>query len=189
MNKGECVLSMIQYRRHQRYGLAHNISAGAPFEAWQGLSFVVTADNATVAAGLFSQLPTMSADGALIFNLTQGIFGMHTFTLHLRDDSGDSLTEISEARQLTIVVNPTNSPPDFKIPDSITVMEGSGAYDKVVGLDIFSPNSVGGSLNVYFEVEALEPQLFLQQQLHADTNVSRYDGLPRMDRQCLFELS
>jgi len=165
-NRGKCVVRMTSYRRHQRYDLAHNISAGAPFEYWQGLSFTVTPDNDTLAAQLFARQPSgalvsMAADGMLAFNLTKGAFGSHAFTLQLSDDSGDDRTRLSETRRLTIFVNPTNSPPDFKIPENITVFEDSGAYDKVVVLDVFSPNALGSSMAVSFQLDTLQPQLFL----------------------------
>ena len=130
-NGGKCVVRMASYRRHQRYDLAYNISPGASFEYWQGLSFTVTPDNDTLAAQLFARQPsgalvTMAADGMLAFNLTKGAFGSHAFTLQLSDDSGDVRTRLSETRRLTIFVNPTNSLPDFKIPQNITVFEDSG---------------------------------------------------------------
>jgi len=165
-NRGKCVLRMAAHRRHQRYDLAYNISAGAPFEFWQGLSFSVTPENATLAARLFvpqpsGELVSMAADGMLAFNLTRGAFGSHTFTLQLSDDSGDESTRLSEIRRLQILVSPKNSPPDFEIPENITVFEDSGLYDQIAVLDIFSPNAVGTGLAVSFKLDTLEPQLFL----------------------------
>ena len=179
-NRGVCVRDLLEYRRNELYGLARNISKGIDAESWQSASFQVTPDNETQARALFAVLPTLRENGVLDFNLTEGKFGSHSFTVMLRDSSGDPQTEFSDSRRFTIVVNPENSLPSFELPANITVMEDSPPYDNLIALDIFSPNAVGLSLAVSFEVRVADERLFLQKPFDPSTNASAVDGRPRL---------
>ena len=188
-NQGVCVLSAPGSGRHERYSIVYNVTAGSPLEdAFQTLSYIVVPQDEREARKLFVELPTMRSDGSLVFNLTEGSFGRHLFSVHLTDDSGDLQTMRSETRPLTIVVNPTNALPDFSVPDSITVFEDSDAYDAVIALDIFSPNAADvASMAVHFEVTTDEARLFVQDKAVGSPNASLSTGLPQLDKMGRFK--
>ena len=116
---------MQEWLRHERYGPVYDVTKGSEYEACQVLTYTVVADNETEAASIFSQLPSIRADGSLVFNLTQGMSGSHSFTVQAMDNSGDDATKMSETRRFAIRVKPVNAPPGFDLPTNISVFEDS----------------------------------------------------------------
>ena len=85
------------------------ISAGAPDESDQQLSFKVTNDN----MDLFSLQPTIDSDGTLSFTAHLDKYGTASVSIILADDGGTALggVDTSDSYTFTITVDPVNDPP------------------------------------------------------------------------------
>jgi hypothetical protein len=106
-------------------GFASNISAGAPNESGQVLTFVITSPNSP----LFAVQPAIAADGTLTYTPAPNAFGTATITVELHDD-GDTLNggdNTSDPQTFTITVDPVNDEPSFTKGANQTVLEDAVA--------------------------------------------------------------
>jgi uncharacterized repeat protein (TIGR01451 family)/CSLREA domain-containing protein len=102
---------------------ATSISAGAPNESGQVLTFVVTSNTNT---GLFSQQPAISPTGTLTYKPTDNASGTATVTIILKDGSGtaNSGQDMSSPPQtFNITVNAVNDAPVNTVPGAQTVVK------------------------------------------------------------------
>jgi hypothetical protein len=92
-------------------GWATGISAGAPNESAQTLTFTVTNDN----TALFSAQPAVTSNGVLTYTAAPNANGVATITVTLTDNGGtDNGGQNSSAPQtFVITVNPVNDAPSF----------------------------------------------------------------------------
>jgi hypothetical protein len=105
---------------------ATNISAGAPDESGQILTFQITGNTN---AALFSAAPAVDSSGTLTYTPTANANGSATITISLKDNGGTANggVDTSAAQTFTITVNAVNDAPSFtKGPDK-TVNEDSGS--------------------------------------------------------------
>jgi CSLREA domain-containing protein len=105
---------------------ATGISAGAPDESGQILTFQVT--NNTNAA-LFSSAPAISSSGALTYTPATNANGSATITIVLKDSGGTANggVDTSAPQTFTITVNPVNDAPSFTKGANQTVNNNAGA--------------------------------------------------------------
>jgi len=105
---------------------ATSISAGAPDESGQTLTFQITGNTN---AALFANAPAVSSAGALTYTPTANVSGTATITINLKDNGGTANggADTSASQTFTITVNSVNDAPSFvKGPDR-TVNEDSGS--------------------------------------------------------------
>jgi hypothetical protein len=100
-------------------GVVTNISAGL-YEDMQNLTFQVS--YLDVAQNLFLEIPSITASGDLMYNLTNYLNGKTVFSVTLVDDGGGSQNH-SEASNLTIIVLPINDRPVFSIQSNVSSLE------------------------------------------------------------------
>jgi hypothetical protein len=102
------------------------IDKGAPSEADQSLSFVITGNTAP---GLFAAGPAVSADGSLSYTPATDANGTATITLQLQDDGGTANGGIdtSASQSFLITVTAVNNAPVFNKGPDQTVPEDAGA--------------------------------------------------------------
>jgi hypothetical protein len=83
-------------------GWASSISAGAPDESGQVLSFLVSSDN----TALFAAQPAVDANGRLTFTPAAGATGVANVTIRLRDNGGivNGGVDTSAAQTFTVTV-------------------------------------------------------------------------------------
>lgn len=105
---------------------ATNVSAGAPDESDQSLTFQITNNTNP---GLFSAGPTVRFDGALSFTLVSNASGSAAITILLKDNGGTANGgfDTSPEQTFTITVNPVNDAPSFSRGPSQVVLVNSGA--------------------------------------------------------------
>ncbi|HKB14235.1 MAG TPA: MBG domain-containing protein, partial [Vicinamibacterales bacterium] len=106
-------------------GWATAISAGgAPGEAAQSVSFVVSNNNIT----LFAAQPSISPNGTLTFTAAPNANGAALVTVQLRDDGGTAGggVDTSAPQTFTITVAPVNDAPAFAKGSDQAVLEDSG---------------------------------------------------------------
>jgi len=142
-------------------GWATGISAGAPNETGQTLTFNITGNTDP---GLFSAGPSVdSTTGNLSFTPAANAYGSATITLTLMDDGGTANggVDTSPPASFTITVNPINDPPSAPTTASfdvtthirINVPAGSGllvgaADEATEAADPAGPASPGTNLTV-----------------------------------------
>lgn len=177
-NRAACIPRQLAYLRHLHRARAIRITAGSDTEdgagncpagtslgngcTFQTVTFTVVPRNLSLASSIFSELPYLSADGILTFNLTAGAFGAAEFDVTLKDDSGDAASDTSQVQTLLIGISPVNSEPSFDIPSTVTVLEDSGPYSGQIAFNIQSPNSIGGVVTIVeFRVVPDNTGLFL----------------------------
>ena len=93
---------------------ATSISAGPADEAGQALNFIVSNDN----NGLFTDQPTIAADGTLTFTSAPDANGSATVMVQLHDDGGTANggVDTSAVQTFTINVTAVNDPPVNTFP-------------------------------------------------------------------------
>lgn len=103
-------------------GFASSISAGAPGESGQALTFAVTAADPT----LFAVGPAIDATGSLTYMPAANRHGTTTVSVTLSDDGGGADTSPTQAFDISIT--PVNDPPTFSLPAGAdqTVPQDSG---------------------------------------------------------------
>jgi VCBS repeat-containing protein len=106
------------------------INPGAPDEAGQTLSFVVTANTN---AALFTIQPTVLPNGTLLYTPAPNANGTASITLELRDNGGTALggDDTSPPQTFTITVTAVNDAPTFTGGANQTVLEDAGAQTVV----------------------------------------------------------
>lgn len=116
---------------------AKNIIAGPSNESDQTLSFSVTSNN----SDLFSQQPTISLDGDLVFTPKANASGMALVSVVLKDSGGisNSGQDTSSSQQFTINILPICDAPSFSLGPDITVFEDSGLKEYVNWVTQISP--------------------------------------------------
>src|SRR5262249_48764014 len=104
---------------------AKNIRPGPPNESAQHLSFLVSSTN----AGLFSSLPSISANGTLSFTPALNANGTAKVTVRLKDDGGTANrgADTSDTQTFTITVKAVNDAPSFIKGKDQVVSKNSGA--------------------------------------------------------------
>ena len=104
---------------------ATNISAGAPNESSQTLTFEMTANNNPL---LFSAGPAISSTGTLTYTPAANAFGTANITVVLKDNGGtdNGGQDTSTPVTFTITVNPVNDVPSFTKGADQTVDEDAG---------------------------------------------------------------
>lgn len=95
------------------------IVPGPASEAGQVVNFLISNDSSE----LFSDQPTISADGTLTFTPAPNAFGSATVTVQLHDDGGiaDGGVDTSATQFFTITVNSVNDVPSFTVGTNQTV--------------------------------------------------------------------
>jgi CSLREA domain-containing protein len=140
---------------------ATGISAGAPDESGQTLTFQVT--NNTNAA-LFSSAPAISSNGALTYTPAPNANGSATITVVLKDNGGmaNGGVDTSGPQTFTITVNPVNDAPSFTKGPNQTVNNNAGAQTVNNWATSISPGPADESgQTVNFQVTAnSNPSLF-----------------------------
>jgi hypothetical protein len=123
---------------------AIGISAGAPNESNQQLTFISTVDN----AALFTNngRPQISPTGELSFTLAPNAFGSAVVTVTLRDSGAAPNT--SAPQSFTINALPVNDAPSFtRTNGTITVLEDAPAQSVTIAAGITAgPGEVGQDL-------------------------------------------
>lgn len=106
---------------------ASNISAGAPDEAGQTLTFDIGNDN----NALFAVQPALSVNGTLTYTPASNAFGSATVTVNLQDNGGTANggVDTSADQTFTITVNAVNDAPTITRGDNVTVNEDAGAQN------------------------------------------------------------
>src|SRR5690606_39430088 len=92
-------------------GFAVDISAGAPAEAGQALSFIVTA----AATRMCAEGPTLSADGTISFTTAPDAWGKSEISIVLKDDGGTAHggSDSSAPRIVPVDIFARQDPPSF----------------------------------------------------------------------------
>jgi CSLREA domain-containing protein len=140
---------------------ATNVSAGAPDESGQSLTFQITNNTNP---GLFSTLPTVRSDGALSFTPVSNQSGSATITILLKDNGGTANggSDTSSEKTFTITVNPVNDAPSFNRGANQTVLINAGAQtiaNWATNISKGPADEAGQTLN--FQVTAISnPSLF-----------------------------
>jgi len=138
---------------------AYDISAGAPNESGQTLTFHASTDNTT----LFQTQPKLTPDGDLSFHLAPNQWGTSTVTLTLQDTGGieNGGQDISNIERITIKVLSVNDAPFFtKGPDQI-VSEGANLQEKLNWATNINPGPPDESdQTILFSIVVDKPQLF-----------------------------
>jgi hypothetical protein len=134
---------------------ATQISAGAPDETGQALTFLASTDNPT----LFTAEPTLSSDGTLAFKPAPDAHGTATVTVRLRDNGGSQNggSDTSSAQTFTITVTPVNDPPTLDPITDIELPEDSPAH--TLSLAGISPGAENESDTLSFTVASSNPAL------------------------------
>jgi CSLREA domain-containing protein len=103
-------------------GWAQGISAGAPDEAGQTLTFQITSNSNPA---LFSAGPTISAGGTLSYTPAANASGSATIAVRLTDSGGtaNSGSDQSATQSFTIAVSPVNDPPVNSVPSAQSTAE------------------------------------------------------------------
>ncbi|MBF0450539.1 MAG: tandem-95 repeat protein [Candidatus Magnetomorum sp.] len=116
---------------------AKTIIAGPANESDQTLSFSVTSNN----TALFSQQPTISLAGDLMFTPKANASGTALVSVVLKDSGGISNNgqDTSSAQQFTINIIPMNDAPSFSLGPDISVSEDSGLKEYVNWVTQISP--------------------------------------------------
>ncbi|MFA5328473.1 MAG: T9SS type A sorting domain-containing protein [Prolixibacteraceae bacterium] len=105
---------------------ATNISAGAPDETSQTLTFFVSTDNSS----LFTVQPAIDATtGTLTYTPVANAYGTATVSVYLKDDGGTAHDAIDQSavQTFTIAVTGINDAPAFTAGIAQTVLEDAGA--------------------------------------------------------------
>jgi CSLREA domain-containing protein len=140
---------------------ATNVSAGAPDESDQSLTFQITSNSNP---GLFAAGPTVRFDGALSFTPVSNAFGSAVITILLKDNGGTANggSDISSEKTFTITVNPVNDAPSFTRGRNQTNLINAGAQtiaNWATNISAGPANESGQTLN--FQVTAVSnPSLF-----------------------------
>ena len=105
-------------------GWATGISAGPTNESGQTVSFIVSNDN----NGLFSQQPTVSADGTLTFTPTSDAYGTAEVTVQARDNGGTANggDNTSDAQSFRITVTGLFDDDEYEMLVSQFGLRGDG---------------------------------------------------------------
>jgi hypothetical protein len=116
---------------------ATSISAGAPDEASQTLTFVLSNSNGT----LFSAPPAVSANGTLTYTPAADANGTATVTVTLKDsgDTANGGSNVSGSTNFLITVRSVNDPPTFTKGADQTVNEDAGAQTVAGWASAISP--------------------------------------------------
>lgn len=103
---------------------ATNVDPGAPSEAGQTLTFIVSNDN----NALFSVQPVIDPAGVLTFTTTANEVGSAVVDVQLMDDGGTANggVDTSPLVQFTITVDEVNDAPSFTAGPDQTVLEDAG---------------------------------------------------------------
>lgn len=140
---------------------ATNVSAGAPDESGQSLTFQITNNSNP---GLFSAAPTVRFDGALSFTPVSNASGSAIITILLKDNGGTANggSDTSPEQTFTITVNPVNDAPSFTRGPNQTVLINAGAQtiaNWATNISKGPADESGQALN--FQVTAISnPSLF-----------------------------
>lgn len=110
-------------------GMASGISAGSAGENGQVLTFTLSNDN----NALFTEQPTMTANGTLRYKLADNANGVATVSVTLKDDGGTANggDDTSDTLTFTITANAINDAPRFSAGANQTVDEDSGPHSIV----------------------------------------------------------
>jgi hypothetical protein len=125
-------------------GWATGISAGPANESGQGLTFLLSNDNAS----LFSAQPAIDATGRLTFTPVGGATGLARVTVRLRDNGGTANggLDISAAQTFTItVIVPVV--PEISIADASVLEGNSGTTPLVFTVRLSAPSTTPVSMN------------------------------------------
>ncbi|GEM_PF-1532657 len=111
---------------HEIVNWATGISAGAPYEASQTLTFVVETNN----PALFSASPTIDVTGTLRFTTAPNANGIAAATAILYDDGGMAYGGINASTPYNFIISatPVNDAPSFTKGGNLNVLEDSGEY-------------------------------------------------------------
>jgi VCBS repeat-containing protein len=115
-------------------GMASGISAGSAGENGQVLTFTLTNDN----NALFTEQPTLTANGTLRYKLADNANGVATVSVTLKDDGGTANggDDTSDTLTFTITANAINDAPHFSAGANQTVDEDSGPHSVGWATDI-----------------------------------------------------
>jgi hypothetical protein len=128
----------------QRYTQwATNIVEGPSNESDQSLMFSMVSNNPE----LFTQQPTLSLDGDLVFTPKANAAGTVLVSVVLKDSGGVSNNgqDTSAVQQFTINILPINDAPSFNLGPDITVFEDSGLIEYVNWITQISPGGTDES--------------------------------------------
>jgi len=147
---------------------ASNISPGPKNEAAQTLKFVVTVDDPQ----LFTELPTISNSGVLVYTPKPNISGTTQTKVVLEDNGGllNGGNNSSDVVKFNITILPVNDRPSFEIGDNPVVLENAGR--KVIenwayGITRGAPDELNQNLTFYLSVN--NSSLFSEQPKISDT--------------------
>ena len=105
---------------------ATNISAGAPDESGQTLTFQITGNTNSA---LFSAAPAIDSSGTLTFTSVANANGSAVITVALKDNGGTANGGVDTSSQsFTITVNAVNDVPSFTKGGDLTVNEDTGVH-------------------------------------------------------------
>lgn len=107
-------------------GWATNVSAGAPNESGQTLTFQVTNNTNP---SLFSVVPLINFQGSLSFTSASNANGSADITVRLKDNGGTANggVDTSAEQTFTITITPVNDAPSFTRGANQTVLVNAGA--------------------------------------------------------------
>ncbi len=99
---------------------ASNINPGAADEVTQALTFHILENNN---AAIFSQAPSLTADGTLTFTVKENVSGTASISVNLQDDGGTDNGGIDTAVTVAFVVTvlPVNDAPSFQKGNDIVI--------------------------------------------------------------------
>ncbi|KPA19103.1 secreted protein containing PKD domain protein [Candidatus Magnetomorum sp. HK-1] len=139
---------------------ATQISAGAPNESGQTLTFHVTTNQQS----MFDYPPTIwSTNGFLSFTLKQNAFGKAVVSVYLEDSFGSRST----MHELTINITEINDVPSFNMNAQMVIVEDSGEQRILNWVDNINPGP-DSQANAYPFNEIEQPIAFLVQTTNND---------------------
>lgn len=141
---------------------------------------------------LFTALPTVGADGALIYQSAANLSGTSTFTVSVTDSGGTTPgVNTSAIQTFTIVVNSVNDAPSFVAASPIAVKEDVGAV-VVANWAAFSPG--GGAdestQTASYNIKNISNlQLFEEEPTVDESGTLRYKPAPQANGTSTFSIS
>ncbi len=138
---------------------ATSIQPGPAWESSQGVTFLVSNNNAT----LFATPPALSPTGTLTYTIAPNKSGTATVTVRLQDNGGTSEGGVDTSAEQTfaITVLPMNDPPSFTLASSlVTASEDSLFRQDNFAASIQPGPSDEASQKVTFQVAAANPTFF-----------------------------
>ena len=161
----------------QSVAWATGVSAGAPNEATQSVTFSVSAaDPSLFTAG---GRPAVEPDGTLTFDPAPSAAGSTTVTVTAHDDGGTTNGGVDTSPPVTfhLAVLPTNRPPSFTAGGNVTSLEDAGPQTTQWATNISAGPGESGQ-SVAFSTSTTNPALFAVAPAISPTGVLTYTAAP-----------